>query len=191
MYSYIKGTIVEMHKNNIVIENNGIGYLVYVPNPYTFTKGENTTVYIYQSVSENDVRLYGFKEAKQKDLFLMLIKVKGIGPKSATAILASGDVNEIIDAIENNNMKYLKSFPGIGPKAASQMVLDLKGKFDGVTRLEAISEDVSQDYEDAIEVLIALGYKDSDVNKAMKTLLHQKLDTNGYVKEALKILSFK
>ena len=183
MYSYIKGTIVEMHTNHIVIENNGIGYLVYVPNPYTFTKGENTTVYIYQSVSENDVRLYGFKEAKQKDLFLMLIKVKGIGPKSATAILASGDVNEIIDAIENNNLKYLKSFPGIGPKAASQMVLDLKGKFDGVTRLEAISEDVSQDYEDAIEVLIALGYKDSDVNKAMKTLLHQKLDTNGYVKE--------
>lgn len=191
MYSYIKGTIVEMHTNNIVIENNGIGYIVYVHNPYTFTKGENTTVYIYQSVSENDVRLYGFKEAKQKDLFLMLIKVKGIGPKSATAILASGDVNEIIDAIENNNLKYLKSFPGIGPKAASQMVLDLKGKFDGVTRLEAISEDVSQDYEDAIEVLIALGYKDSDVNKAMKTLLHQKLDTNGYVKEALKILSFK
>ena len=112
MYSYIKGTIVEMHTNHIVIENNGIGYLVYVPNPYTFTKGENTTVYIYQSVSENDVRLYGFKEAKQKDLFLMLIKVKGIGPKSATAILASGDVNEIIDAIENNNLKYLKSFPG-------------------------------------------------------------------------------
>ena len=191
MYSYIKGIIVEMHTDHIIIENNGIGYLVYVPNPYTFRKGENTTVYIYQSISENDVRLYGFKEAKQKDLFLMLIKVKGIGPKSATAILASGDVNEIIDAIENNNLKYLKSFPGIGPKAASQMVLDLKGKFDGETRLEAMREDVSQDYEDAIEVLIALGYKDSDVNKAMKALVKQKLDTNGYVKEALKILSFK
>ena len=174
MYNYIKGIITEFYSDHIVLENNGIGYLIYVPNPYVYKKKEEVTVYVFQSITENDMRLYGFRSAKEKDLFLMLIKVKGIGPKSAIAILASGEVNDI-------------SFPGIGPKAASQIILDLKGKFDGLTRLEAMPVD-NPAYEEACEVLVALGYKEKDVDKVMGSLKDEDLDTNGYVKKALALM---
>ena len=187
MYSYIKGVVTGFYSEHVVLENNGIGYLIYVPNPYVYKKNEEVTMYVYQSITENDMRLYGFSSEEQKNLFLMLIKVKGIGPKSAVAILASGEVNDIINAIENANTKYLKSFPGIGPKAASQIILDLQGKFDGIQRLEAIASD-NPNYEEASEVLIALGYKDKEVERVMKTLKNEDLDTNGYVKKALALM---
>lgn len=187
MYNYIKGIVTEFYSDHIVLENNGIGYLIYVPNPYVYNKKEKTTVYVFLSITDNDMRLYGFKTQEQKDLFLMLIKVKGIGPKSAVAILASGEVNEIIDAIENSNTKYLKSFPGIGPKAASQIVLDLQGKFDGIQRLEALPND-NPAFEEASEVLVALGYKEKEVERVMVKLKNEDLDTNGFVKKALALM---
>lgn len=188
MYSYIKGLIVALASDHIVIDNNGIGYLVYVPNPYAFARNKEATVHIFQSITENDMRLYGFETSEQKELFLKLIKVKGIGPKSAVAILATGNVNDIIQAIENSDAKFLKSFPGIGPKAAQQIILDLKGKFDGVERIEALSGD-AKEYEEAIEVLVALGYKQKDVEKVMKTIRNENLDTNGFVKKALALMT--
>ncbi len=190
MYSYIIGKVVELTSSYIVIDNSGIGYMVYVPNPYQFEKNNEYQIFLYQSVTENDIRLYGFKTNEQKDLFLNLIKVKGIGPKSAVAILAVGNTNEIIEAIENGNEKFLKSFPGIGPKAAKQIILDLKGKFDGVQRIEAISS-INPSFEEAKEVLIALGYKEPQVDKAMKVLINENLDTNGYVKRALALITSK
>lgn len=188
MYSYIKGTIVALYSDSIVLDNQGIGYLVYVSNPYQFEKNKEYTVYIFQSITENDMRLYGFKTSEQKDLFLMLIKVKGIGPKSAIAIIAAGETKDIIQAIEDSNVKFLRSFPGIGPKAASQIILDLKGKFNGVERLES-SFSVSPSYQEAVEVLIALGYKELEAEKAMKQISEENLDTNGYVKKALALMT--
>ena len=134
------------------------------------------------------MRLYGFKTSEQKNLFLMLIKVKGIGPKSAIAIIAAGETNDIIQAIEDSNVKFLRSFPGIGPKAASQIILDLKGKFNGIERLES-SFSVSPSYQEAVEVLIALGYKELEAEKAMKQISEENLDTNGYVKKALALMT--
>lgn len=188
MYSYIKGTIVALYSDSIVLDNQGIGYLVYVSNPYQFEKNKEYTVYIFQSITENDMRLYGFKTSEQKDLFLMLIKVKGIGPKSAIAIIAAGETKDIIQAIEDSNVKFLRSFPGIGPKAASQIILDLKGKFNGVEILES-SFSISPSYQEAVEVLIALGYKELEAEKAMKQISEENLDTNGYVKKALALMT--
>ena len=132
MYSYIKGIIVDMARDHIVVDNQGIGYLIYVSNPYQFTKGKETLVYVYQQVKEDGILLFGFLSKEEKDLFLKLIMVKGIGCKTAICILASGDVNAIIQAIESKNIVYLKKIPGIGPKAAQQIILDLQGKFNGV-----------------------------------------------------------
>ena len=130
MYSYIKGIIVDLAKDYIVIDNNGIGYMLYVSNPYQFTKGKEYLVYVYQQVKEDGILLFGFKTKEEKELFLKLILVKGIGCKTAIGILATGDVNAIISAIESKNIAYLKRIPGIGPKAAQQIVLDLQGKFN-------------------------------------------------------------
>lgn len=185
MYSYIKGVIVDMAKDHIVVDNQGIGYLIYVSNPYQFTKGKETLIYIYQQVKEDGILLYGFLTKEEKELFLKLILVKGIGCKTAIGILATGDVDAIIQAIESKNIAYLKRIPGIGPKAAQQIVLDLHGKFNVVATEMVLT---SVEFDEAIEVLIALGYKRQDVDKVMNTLSHESLDTNGYVKKALGLL---
>ena len=171
MYSYIKGLIVDIQSDHIVLENNGIGYLIYVSNPYAFSKGKEVVVYLYQQVKEDGI------------LFLKLISVKGIGCKSACTMLASGDVEGICEAIESGNMTYLKKIPGIGPKAAGQIILDLQGKVT-VTKQTV----VNQELEEAMEVLIALGYKQSEVDKVVKKLTDENLDTNGYVKKALSLI---
>ena len=176
MYSYIKGLIVDIQSDHIVLENNGIGYLIYVSNPYAFSKGKEVVVYLYQQVKEDGILLYGFNLKEEKDLFLKLISVKGIGCKSACTMLASGD-------IESGNMTYLKKIPGIGPKAAGQIILDLQGKVTATKQTV-----VNQELEEAMEVLIALGYKQSEVDKVVKKLTDENLDTNGYVKKALSLI---
>lgn len=185
MYSYIKGIIVDMAKDYIVVDNQGIGYLIYVSNPYQFTRGKETLVYVYQQVKEDGILLFGFLTKEEKELFLKLILVKGIGCKIAIGILATGDVDAIIQAIESKNIAYLKRIPGIGPKAAQQIVLDLQGKFN-VKASETVLTSI--DFDEAIEVLQALGYKKQEVDKVMNQLVHEDLDTNGYVKKALSLL---
>ena len=95
MYNYISGTVTHLASNYIVLENNGIGYHLNTPNPYVFNENEFYKVYIYQQVREDDVSLYGFKTEEEKDLFLKLISVKGLGPKMALPILATGSVNGV------------------------------------------------------------------------------------------------
>lgn len=184
MYSYIIGEIVNISVDHIIVENNGIGYLIYVSNPYEFVKGEKTKVFVYQYVREDGILLYGFKTSSAKELFLKLILVKGIGCKTAMGMLATGDIEKIINAIETSDVNYLKKIPGIGPKAAKQIILDLQGKFTGVVEVN----DNSADLQEASEVLLALGYKSSEVDKALRILSKEKLDTNGYVKRALSLL---
>ncbi len=186
MYSYIKGLIVDLAKDYIVIDNNGIGYMLYVSNPYQFAKGKEYLVYVYQQVKEDGILLFGFKTKEEKELFLKLILVKGIGCKTAIGILATGDVDAIIAAIESKNIAYLKRIPGIGPKAAQQIVLDLQGKFNVSASAVVLT---SPQFDEAIEVLVALGYKKAEVDKVMNTLSNENLDTNGYVKKALSLLT--
>ena len=168
MYSYLIGTVVEMNIDHIVVENSGIGYLIYVNNPYEYTRGKEIKIFLYQQVKEDALLLYGFKTSEEKEMFLKLILVKGIGCKTAIGILATGDVTSIISAIETGNVAYLKKIPGIGPKATTLIN--------------------NNDLDEAAEVLIALGYKKSEVDKALAVLLNEKLDTNGYVKRALSLL---
>ena len=185
MYSYIKGIIVDMAKDYIVVDNQGIGYLIFVSNPYQFTRGKETLVYVYQQVKEDGILLFGFLTKEEKDLFLKLILVKGIGCKTAIGILATGDVQAIIQAIQSKNITYLKKIPGIGPKAAQQIVLDLQGKFNVVASETILT---SVEFDEAVEVLLALGYKRQEIDKVMNQLSHEQLDTNSYVKKELSLM---
>ena len=182
MYEYIKGKIINQESNYIVLDNNGIGYLVYVSNPYSFEIDKEYTVYIYQCVREDENSLYGFKLKEEKDLFLKLIDVKGLGPKMALPILATGSISGIIDAIERENILYLKKFPKIGDKVARQIILDLKGKL-GTTN----TTNSTVDYEELIEVLKGLGYKQADINKVLPQI-RTDITIEEQVKEALKLL---
>ena len=185
MYDYIKGTITGLKNNAIVLENNGIGYLIYVSNPYSFEVNEDYKVYIHQKIAEDENTLYGFKTLEEKDLFLKLISVKGLGCKMALPILAVGSINGIMDAIERENVLYLKKFPKIGDKLAKQIVLDLKGKleFIGV----GISEDETTTENELKEVLIGLGYKEKEL-KSIINKVDKSLSIEEQVKDALKLL---
>ena len=182
MYEYIKGKIVNQESNYIVLDNNGIGYLVYVSNPYSFEIDKEYTVYIYQCVREDENSLYGFKHKEEKDMFLKLIDVKGLGPKMALPILATGSISGIIDAIERENILYLKKFPKIGDKVARQIVLDLKGKLGATNTTNS-----TVDYEELIEVLKGLGYKQADINKVLPQIKTD-ISIEEQIKEALKLL---
>lgn len=137
------------------------------------------------SRSKRMILLYLALRKRRKRIISEAYSCKGIGCKTAIGILATGEIDAIIDAIEGKNTAYLKKIPGIGPKAAQQIILDLHGKFDK----RAMKPLGSPDYEEATEVLIALGYKQNDVEKAMKVLSSENLDTNGYVKRALALLT--
>ena len=164
---------------------NGVGFLIYVSNPYSFEVGKDYKVFVYQQIREDENCLYGFKTSAEKDLFLKLISVKGLGCKMALPILAVGSINGIMDAIERENVLYLKKFPKIGDKLAKQIVLDLKGKleFIGV----GISDDQVQTENELKEVLIGLGYKEKEL-KPVLAKVNTSLTIEEQVKDALKLL---
>ena len=185
MYDYIKGTITCLKNNAIVLDNNGIGYLIYVSNPYSFEVGKEYKVFVYQKIAEDENSLYGFKTVEEKDLFLKLISVKGLGCKMALPILAVGSINGIMEAIERENVLYLKKFPKIGDKLAKQIVLDLKGKLEFIGI--GISEDEVNTENELKEVLIGLGYKEKEL-KPVLAKVDTSLAIEDQVKDALKLL---
>lgn len=185
MYDYIKGKVVEIKNNSIVVDNNEIGYLIYVSNPYSFEMGETYQVYIYQQIKEDEHSLFGFKTREEKELFLKLISVKGLGCKMALPILAVGSTDGIMDAIERENILYLKKFPKIGEKLARQIILDLKGKLEFIGT--GITDEEVKEEEELKEALIALGYKEKEIKAVIGKVDHSK-KVEDQIKEALKLL---
>jgi Holliday junction DNA helicase RuvA len=181
MFSFIKGKVVENGSNYITLENNGIGYLIFVANPFSFQINEEKIIYIYTHIREDEFSLYGFNTMEEKELFLRLINVKGLGPKMALPMLASGSVSGIIDAIDRENILYLTKFPKIGEKIARQIVLDLKGK------LSCSDNNTPDGLEEVVEVLESLGYKNSDIKRILPKI-NKELKVEEQVKEALKLL---
>lgn len=193
MYAYIKGTLSQLFPTHVVVETCGIGYEVQTPNSYRFQKYLEKEVQIYTSliVREDAQLLYGFINEEEKEMFLSLIKVTGIGPKSALAILASSTPHEVKLAIENENDAYLTQFPGIGKKTARQIVLDLKGKVtiteensDDLLQTQVNGNEQNQIISEALLALQALGYSKRELTKVEKSL--NKHNVNS-VEEAVKI----
>ncbi len=181
MFSYIKGIITEIMPGYIVIENNNIGYKVFVPNPYLYKENESYKTYIYEHIREDEHSLYGFSSIDERDLFLKLIDVKGLGPKMALPMLATGSIFGIVDAINRENILYLKKFPKIGDKVARQIILDLKGK----VHTDKEEEDVSNN-DEVVLALTALGYKSTDIHKVLPKIKNDSVE--NMIKEALKLL---
>jgi len=180
MLHYIKGIVDSINPGNIIVETNGLGYMIYVSNPYSFEEGKNIKVYLYNHIREDENSLYGFKTKDELDLFLKLINVKGLGPKMALPMFASSSVEGIMDAIERENILYLKKFPKIGDKVARQIILDLKGKL-------AKSDDVKNDNNELVEVLSSLGYKMPDIKKVLSKVDSSK-SIEEQIKDALKLM---
>lgn len=188
MFEYLTGTVISVKPTAVVLDVMGVGYLLNVANPYSFKPNRSKKIYVHQVIREDAHTLFGFVDEEEKALFLKLISVTGIGPKSALAIIAASDNAGLVAAIDNNDIKYLTKFPGVGKKTAMQMVLDLAGKLDPSVELTAATT-ADTALTEAMEALGALGYKASDLKKVEKKLSENKgLSSEDYIKQALKLM---
>ena len=182
MYNYIIGTITMQTASYIVVEAYNVGYTINVANPYSFELGKDYKVFLYNNVKEDEYSLYGFKDEAEREMFLKLINVKGLGPKIAMPMIVSGTIGGLADAIERENILYLTKFPKVGEKLAKQIILDLKGKLN-------ISSNniIDNSTDELIEVLSSLGYKTMEIKKVIPNVDATK-PLEEQIKEALKLM---
>lgn len=195
MFDYIKGILTKITAKYIVIETMGIGYVIHVANPFRFSDKVNTEtkIFLHQVIRDDAHLLYGFESESEKDIFSNLISVNGIGPMTALAIIAVDDNEGLVHAIDTQNITYLTKFPKVGKKTAQQMILDLEGRVslgqDLPTTKEvevALLENVA--LEEAMEALLALGYKASELKKIKKFFDGTNDTAENYIKSSLKML---
>lgn len=194
MFEYLKGRLTKITAKYIVVEVAGIGYILHVANPYRYSDSiqQDITIYTHQVIREDAHLLYGFATESEKEVFLCLISVSGIGPTTALAIIAVDDNEGLVRAIDQQNITYLTKFPKIGKKTAQQMVLDLAGTFvDTSVQSGAVSQTAAasnQALEEAMEALLALGYKANEIKKIRTFFEGTSESAENYIKSALKML---
>jgi Holliday junction DNA helicase RuvA len=193
MYAYVTGKVAEKTPTQVVIDNQGIGYLVNITlNTFTaIGEKEEVKLYVHEQILEDAHHLFGFYSAKERDLFELLISVSGVGCNTARLILSSLTVNELSNAIASDDVKTIQAVKGIGAKTAQRIVIDLKDKLkknDFPTEIFAPQNNTIKN--EALSALTILGFGKAAVDKALDKLLKQMPDANveTLIKEALKIL---
>ena len=192
MFAYIKGILEVKTKGYIVIDVSGIGYKVFMSETAIESLGEigqSVKVHTYLKVREDEMSLYGFNTNEELRMFELLLSVSGIGAKSAISILSNITPSSFALAVITNDVNRIKSLPGIGPKSAQRIILELKDKIETD---EAISEDRNIDIksvtfdnekiQEAVSALQVLGYSRKEIEKAL-----QKVDNNLTIEEIIKI----
>ena len=163
MFYYLKGTCSLITSDSIILDVNNVGYELLVARPKSFSVGVTTFLYVYHVIKEDAQYFIGFKDLKEKRLFLSLNEVKGIGPKTALNILSNASLESIINAIASNNIIFLRHIPGVGSKVAAQILLDLKGKYSPTNANIEVFEDVRL-------ALKKLGYKYNVIDEVLATI---------------------
>lgn len=204
IYSYIKGTLTEKGEENIIVDNNGIGYEIICPYSISDTLGsvdDEVKVFIYQSVREDDVALYGFSTKQMKDMFLSLIQVSGIGPKVAHSICSQVEPDRFAMAVIGGDVNFLTSVKGLGKKGAERIILELKDKLKKSGAATAAKKVVSVPgnsgasapegsiISDAVEALVVLGYKEQVAAEAVSASYEDGISLQDLIKKALKGLA--
>ncbi len=203
MYAYIKGTLVKRNDDDIIVENNGIGYLILCPVSISArlgAVGDEITVYLYQSVREDDISLYGLASPEEKDMFMLLITVSGIGPKVAQTICSQIEPDRLALAVMGGDVKVLTSVKGLGKKGAERIILELKDKLKGVDLSGNKDLGVSLPAADsvgygggtagdAVEALIVLGYKQADAASAVSSCYEEGISVQELIRRSLKSLA--
>lgn len=197
MIDYIKGTITELNPAFAVIDNNGIGYMMNITLS-TFdvlnrtTRGEIQQLYAHEVIREDAHTLYGFATKKEREAFLFLISVSGVGPNTARMVLSSMSVEEFSQAISTGNVAMFKSVKGVGGKTAQRIIVDLKDKIKptGDTLLVEKGQVHGEIYDEALAALIMLGFSQQASNKALKSLFaaDPTLTVEAAIKQALKMM---
>lgn len=202
MIGYVKGQVADKSDGTVVIDNGGIGYEIFVSSTTLTQIGNNSFVqlYTYLNVREDGVFLYGFYTKEEKNMFLKLITISGVGPKAALSILSGIELNKLMVAIINADVKTLSKVKGIGKKTAERIVLELKESLDAAaeaaidTAIEGIAieqtkEELDKDSEDAIYALRGLGFTQNEAVKAVKDARPKARDLQELIALSLRSLN--
>ena len=204
MISYIRGTLAEKNEDSAVVEAHGVGYQIFVPVPVLSELpplGESVKIYTYFSVREDGMSLFGFLSRQDLAMFKQLIGVNGIGPKSALGILSALRPDVLRMAVASGDAKTISRAPGVGPKTAQRIILDLKDKIrpedvlaGGLEESLAVPEEISgvgQAGKEAVEALTALGYSAAEAAGAVKKVkITEEMTAENVLKGALRHLAF-
>lgn len=194
MYSFISGTVVEKNPAFVVLDNQGVGYLINITlNTFTaIGEQERVRLFVHLAIREDAHLLYGFYTEQERSLFLQLITVSGVGCNTARLILSSMTVKEAVDAIATNNIKMIQSVKGIGAKTAQRIIVDLHdkvGKMDvGVSENSPAGYNTLKD--EALSALMVLGFSKTSIEKTLDKLLKEMTNPSveDLIKEALRLL---
>ena len=187
MIAFVDGIVRIIRNDRVVLDVHGVGYEVYLANALAQKKGDSLFLYTYQHVREDAILLFGFTKEEDYEVFMRLINVKGIGPKTAQTMLSVCSGKEVIEAIENDDIKRLKALPGIGAKTAGQIVLDLKGKFVSLETDSSTSQNPV--WTQVQEALVSMGYKNNQLSKIKKELENSDYNESEMLRQALMLLA--
>ena len=194
MYDYIKGNVAELTPTYVVLDNHGVGYMINISlNSFNALQHQEDVVkvYVYEAIREDAHLLYGFTERRERELFLLLISVSGVGANTARMILSSLTPSDLEQTIASENVGILKSVKGIGAKTAERIIVDLKDKIKLSTdTLLDKSQVTSEVFDEAMSALVMLGFTKQMPQKALKKLFTAEptITVEQAIKKALKMM---
>ncbi len=198
MIGFVKGYIEDIGENTLLVECNGMGYNIFVPNSVFDSNcriGKEIKLYTYMSVREDAIWLYGFLTKEELTIYKMLIGVNGIGPKAGIAILGTLTPNDLRYAVVSDDVKAITAVPGIGAKTAQKLILELKDKlnledvFESEVAAKVVSGGDDNVQSETIQALVSLGYSNTEAVKAVRSIDISDGDTvETLLKAALKKL---
>lgn len=194
MYDYIKGNVAELTPTYVVLDNHGVGYMINISlNSFNALQHQEDVakVYVYEAIREGAHLLYGFTERRERELFLLLISVSGVGANTARMILSSLTPSDLEQTIASENVGILKSVKGIGAKTAERIIVDLKDKIKLSTdTLLDKSQVTSEVFDEAMSALVMLGFTKQMSQKALKKLFTAEptITVEQAIKKALKMM---
>lgn len=196
MIAWLKGKIRDVFEDRVILDQNGVGYEIHLPLKITaslLANNDEKEFYIYTHVREDALSLFGFASWKERELFLQLLKVSGVGAKTAMAISSQLESGQLVRAIMNKDVKTLQSVKGIGKKVAEKIAIELSDRMKEFQLLlradEATAAHHASPHEDVISALMNLGYKRPNVEHALsKVDLPDTASFDQILKESLKVL---
>ncbi len=194
MFDFISGKTERITPTEIVVNCNGVGYLLHISlNTFEKIKSEKEVkVFAHLVVREDSHTLYGFATSSEREMYVKLLAVNGVGPSTARMILSAMSVDDVVSAITNSNIAMLKSIKGIGPKAAQRLVIELQDKLGGIGSDSAYNlHGSNQEMEEASEALLALGFARPAVSKVLAKISKDSdnnITTEELIKKSLQLL---
>lgn len=190
MIDFLEGVIEDIKENYVIINVNGVGFKVNISFiTYNNIKDKQTIrIHTYMNVKEDSIELYGFAFLEEKEVFLQLINISGIGPKAAMSILSNTTIDNFKQAISSGDEGALLQIPGLGSKKVKRILIELKDKFKDMVAIEKGQLSAEEEY---VEALTVLGFKYAEAKKAIREamkILNNASDKEEIIKQALKLL---